>query len=151
MTQRRHFIMILPFGAGSLLAACSKKEPEVAAMPAPAPPPAPEATAPVPAPMAPPAAADAPSTAPAMPANPGPTAQLQTLEESNPTAASLGYVTVASRADTTRFKNYAAGQNCGNCSLYGGKSSDAAAPCPIFTGYQVLAAGWCSAYVRRAA
>ncbi len=151
MTQRRHFILILPFGAASLLAACSKTEPDASAMPAPAPAPAPEATAPVPAPMAPPAVADAPAAAPAMPTSPATTASLSKLEESNPIAVSLGYVDVASRADTSRFKNYAAGQNCANCSLFGAKTGEAAGPCPIFTGYQVMAAGWCSAYVKKAA
>ena len=62
----------------------------------------------------------------------------------------LGYVAVASRADVSKFKNYAAGQACSNCALYAGKAGDAQGPCPLFAGKHVMAAGWCSAYVKKA-
>ena len=54
------------------------------------------------------------------------------------------------RADGTKYKNYTAGQACGNCALFAGKSGEAQGPCPLFAGKQVLAAGWCSAYVKKA-
>jgi hypothetical protein len=65
-------------------------------------------------------------------------------------ATALGYVALASKADTSKFKTYAAGQACGNCALFGGKAGDAAGPCPLFAGKQVSAAGWCSAYAKKA-
>jgi hypothetical protein len=61
----------------------------------------------------------------------------------------LGYVADASKADTAKFKTYAAGQACGNCALFGGKAGDAAGPCPLFAGKQVSAKGWCSAYAKK--
>lgn len=71
------------------------------------------------------------------------------VDEKDPTAAALGYVHDASKADKAKFKNYAAGQNCGNCALYQGKDA-AWGNCPLFTGKQVAAAGWCSAYAKKA-
>lgn len=71
------------------------------------------------------------------------------LSESDPQAKSLGYVANASKADKAKFPKFAAGQNCGNCSLYQGKAG-ASGPCPIFAGKDVAAAGWCSAYVKKA-
>ena len=71
------------------------------------------------------------------------------VSESDPQAKSLGYVANASKADKAKFPKFAAGQNCGNCSLYQGKAG-ASGPCPIFAGKDVAAAGWCSAYVKKA-
>ena len=72
------------------------------------------------------------------------------VSESDPQAKSLGYVANASKADKAKFPKFAAGQNCGNCSLYQGKAGAPAGPCPIFAGKDVAAAGWCSAYVKKA-
>lgn len=71
------------------------------------------------------------------------------LSESDPQAKSLGYVVNASKADKAKFPKFAAGQNCGNCSLYQGKAGGSG-PCPIFAGKDVAAAGWCSAYAKKA-
>ena len=71
------------------------------------------------------------------------------VSESDPQAKSLGYVANAAKADKAKFPKFAAGQNCGNCSLYQGKGG-ASGPCPIFAGKDVAAAGWCSAYVKKA-
>jgi hypothetical protein len=71
------------------------------------------------------------------------------VSESDPTAASLGYVADASRADGTKYPKYAAGQACANCSLFGGKEGDASGVCPLYAGKQVSAKGWCSAYVKK--
>ena len=72
------------------------------------------------------------------------------VSESDPQAKSLGYVANAAKADKAKFPKFAAGQNCGNCSLYQGKAGSTAGPCPIFAGKEVAAAGWCSAYVKTA-
>ncbi len=72
------------------------------------------------------------------------------VDEKEPQAQALGYVSDATRADAKKFPKYAAGQHCGNCALYQGKPTDAAGPCPLFAGKQVLAAGWCSAWAKKA-
>ncbi len=119
-TSRRRFIEITPFAGMALLAACSPK---------------PEPAAPVPMPT---------------PVPTENTALLPMLDEKDAQAVALGYVAEASKTDTTKFKNYAVGNQCGNCALYLGKAGDAAGPCPLFTGKNVAAKGWCTSWVRKA-
>jgi exopolysaccharide biosynthesis protein len=76
-------------------------------------------------------------------------AQANLLSEKDPQAIALGYVADATKADKTKYKNYAAGQICGNCALYQGKASDAVAGCPLFAGKVVANKGWCSAYAKK--
>ena len=71
------------------------------------------------------------------------------VDEKDPQAAALGYVSEASRADAKKFPKYAAGQVCGNCALYQGKATDANAACPLFAGKQVSGKGWCSAWAKK--
>ena len=130
MNNRRRFITLVPFAGAALLAACSKESTTTTVTPAATPTPAPAPDVPTPAAVS--------------------SANLPLLQESDPVALGLGYVALASRADGTKYKNYTPGQVCGNCSLYAGKASDAQAPCPLFAGKQVAAAGWCSAYVKKA-
>ena len=77
-------------------------------------------------------------------------AQGAMVAEADPQAASLGYKADAAKADKAKFPKYAAGQQCGNCSLYQGKAGAASGPCPLFAGKQVTAKGWCSAYAKKA-
>jgi hypothetical protein len=127
MTTRRRFVQILPVaGAAAWMAACSDK----------AAPPAPAAT---------PAPARAPAAAPA-PAAPATTAP---VDEKEPLAVSLGYVADAARADTAKYKTYAAGQTCGNCALFTGKPGDVTGPCPVFAGRHVSSTGWCGSYAKK--
>jgi hypothetical protein len=80
-----------------------------------------------------------------------PAARAQAMvDEKDATAASLGYVADAKRADAKKYPKFAAGQNCAGCSLYQGKAGDKAGGCPLYAGKQVAAAGWCSAYVKKA-
>ena len=143
MNNRRSFITLAPFAGSMLLAACSKEAATTNATPAPAPMPAP-APAPAPAPTMP--APSATDTTPSAVSG----ARLPLVQVSDPVAAGLGYVAVASKADSAKYKNYVAGQACANCSLFGGKAGDSEGPCPLFAGKHVLAAGWCSAYVKKA-
>ena len=71
------------------------------------------------------------------------------VDEKDPQATALGYITDAAKADTKRFPKYAAGQMCGTCALYQGKPADAAGPCPLFAGKQVVSKGWCSAWAKK--
>ena len=72
------------------------------------------------------------------------------LDEKDPQALALGYVTEATKTDTKKYPKYAAGQNCANCALYQGKAADAAGLCPLFAGKQVASTGWCSAWAKKA-
>ena len=72
------------------------------------------------------------------------------LSEKDPQAVALGYVSDATKVDTKKYPKYAAGQVCGNCALYQGKTSDTAGNCPLFAGKQVAAKGWCSAWAKKA-
>jgi hypothetical protein len=71
------------------------------------------------------------------------------VDEKDPQAAALGYVSDATKADAKKFPKYAAGQMCGNCALYQGKPADAAGGCPLFAGKQVASKGWCSAWAKK--
>jgi hypothetical protein len=76
-------------------------------------------------------------------------AQAARIEESDPTAAALGYKHDASKVDKARFPKYAAGQVCANCVLYQSKGNDAWAPCSAFGGKLVAAKGWCAAWAKK--
>ena len=77
-------------------------------------------------------------------------ADLPMLDEKDPAAVGLGYVSDATKADKAKFPKYAPGQACANCQFFQGKAGDAAGPCPLFQGKQVAAKGWCSAYAKKA-
>jgi hypothetical protein len=72
------------------------------------------------------------------------------VDAKDPQALALGYVDDATRADKVKFKTYAAGNQCSNCSLFLGKAGDVSGGCPLFSGKQVAAKGWCSAWVKKA-
>ena len=131
MTTRRLFIQIFPVSGAVLLAACSDK----------APPPAPAAPA-SPVPVAAPAPAAAPPAA-------APVASGPMLDEKDPTAAALGYVADASRVDKVKYTKFAEGQACSNCVLYQGAAGSEAGLCPLFSGKQVAAKGWCASYAKK--
>jgi hypothetical protein len=73
-------------------------------------------------------------------------ADVAKLSEADPKAQAVGYREVAATVDKSKFPTYVAGQNCGNCSLFQGKSSDAWGGCTLFGSQRVAAAGWCSSY-----
>jgi hypothetical protein len=64
------------------------------------------------------------------------------LDENGAQAMGLGYRHDATTVENARYKS---GQQCSNCALYQGGDS-AWGGCPLFTGKQVKATGWCSAY-----
>ena len=69
--------------------------------------------------------------------------------EKDAQAVALGYVADASKADKAKYKNWAAGNSCGNCALYQGKAADASAVCPLFGTKKVSVKGWCSAWAKK--
>jgi len=77
-------------------------------------------------------------------------AQATKLDEKDPQAVALGYVTDTTKADAKKFPKHAADQKCSNCQQYQGKAGDASGGCTIFAGKLVAANGWCSAWVKKA-
>ncbi|MBK9134517.1 MAG: high-potential iron-sulfur protein [Betaproteobacteria bacterium] len=76
-------------------------------------------------------------------------AQANMVSEKDAQAGALGYVADAAKVDKAKYKQYAAGQICANCSLYQGKATDATAVCPLFGTKHVAGKGWCSAWVKK--
>ncbi|HZZ10246.1 MAG TPA: high-potential iron-sulfur protein [Paraburkholderia sp.] len=68
------------------------------------------------------------------------------LSETDPKAQAVGYREDAAKVDKAKFPDYAAGQTCGNCSLFQGKATDTYGGCTLFGDKQVAARGWCSSY-----
>ena len=77
-------------------------------------------------------------------------AEAAKLDPADPQARAMGYAIDASKVDKTKYPKYAPGQACGGCQLFAGKAGDSFASCAIFGGKQVAAAGWCTAYTKRA-
>jgi hypothetical protein len=71
---------------------------------------------------------------------------VDTVKESDPTAAALGYVADATKSAKRTDKK----ADCSTCSLYSGKAGAADGPCAIFQGKLVSAKGWCTAWVKKA-
>jgi hypothetical protein len=71
---------------------------------------------------------------------------VDTVVESDPTAAALGYKLDATKAGN-RKDNTAV---CGNCGLYSGSPGAIDGPCSVFAGKLVAAKGWCAAWVKKA-
>ena len=80
----------------------------------------------------------------------GALADAPVLDEKDPQAVALGYVTDASKVNKPKYTTYAAGQACANCQFYQGKAGATMGPCPLYGGKQVSAKGWCSAYAKKA-
>jgi hypothetical protein len=72
------------------------------------------------------------------------------LDEKDGPALALGYVEDAARADKVKFQNYMAGSQCSGCANYLGQAGDPAGACKIFPGKNVVAKGWCSAWIKKA-
>ena len=77
-------------------------------------------------------------------------AQPAKVDENDAAAKGLGYKHDGSKVDAAKYPSYAKDKKCGNCALYMGKPTDAWAACGIFGGKQVAAAGWCSAWNKKA-
>jgi hypothetical protein len=71
------------------------------------------------------------------------------VAETDAQAVALGYKEDATKADKVKFPKYAAGQHCASCQLYQGPATGQG-NCALFPGKSVQAAGWCSAYVKKA-
>jgi hypothetical protein len=77
------------------------------------------------------------------------------VNENDPLAKSLGYHADAKKVDSKKWPKHAgaegAKQDCGNCMFYQSKDAKATeAPCQIFSGKHVKAAGWCNSWAKKA-
>lgn len=72
------------------------------------------------------------------------------LEEKDPQAAALGYVTDTTKADARKYPKHDNTQVCNGCALWQSKPTDAVGNCALFAGKPVHAKGWCSAWSRKA-
>ena len=75
---------------------------------------------------------------------------LPKLDEADAQAAALGYKADSTKVDQKKYPTHAAANNCANCQLYQGKPNEATGACTLFAGKQVAAAGWCSAWNKKA-
>ena len=73
------------------------------------------------------------------------------VDEKDPQAAALGYAQDSTKVDAKKYPKHVAEQKCSNCQVFAGKAKDLSGPCPLFASKQVMATGWCSAYVKKAA
>ena len=78
-------------------------------------------------------------------------AALPALDPHDPTAAGLGFVTDASKVSASANPTFKAGQACGSCVQYQGKTNDRTAGCNIFPGHSVPANGWCKVWNAKSA
>jgi hypothetical protein len=65
-------------------------------------------------------------------------------------AIALGYHESASTVDPKEFPTYQPGQTCSNCLQLQGTPGEPWRPCNLFPGLPVSAAGWCTAWVKKA-
>lgn len=72
------------------------------------------------------------------------------LDEKDPQAVALSYVTDTAKVDAKKFPKHANTQLCNGCALWQSKTTDVQGNCPLFAGRQVRAKGWCSAWARKA-
>ena len=77
-------------------------------------------------------------------------AQAAKVDDKDPQAVALGYVPDTTKADNKKFPKHANDQKCSNCALFQGKAGDASGGCPLFGVKHVAAAGWCSAWAKKA-
>jgi High potential iron-sulfur protein len=71
------------------------------------------------------------------------------LEDKDPQAIALGYVSDSVKADKKKYPSHSNEQRCNTCQLFSGKSADVTASCAVFSGKHVAGIGWCSAHAKK--
>lgn len=77
-------------------------------------------------------------------------AATEKLSESDPYAKSMGFKLNHEEVDKTKFKRWAADQQCSKCQLWAGKAGDDYAECSFFERH-TPAGGWCKNFKARKA
>ncbi len=71
------------------------------------------------------------------------------VDETDETAATLGYRHDTKLVDATKYPQHAVQQRCADCSFFQGAPTDEWAGCAMFGRKQINANGWCSAWARK--
>ena len=72
------------------------------------------------------------------------------LDESDPTAAALGYRKDTTQVDAAKYPQHKPTQICADCRYFQAKGNSEWGPCSIFAGKgAVHAKGWCAAFAAR--
>ena len=72
------------------------------------------------------------------------------LDESDPTAAALGYRKDTTQVDAAKYPQHKPTQICADCRYFQAKGQSEWGPCSIFAGKgAVHAKGWCAAFATR--
>jgi len=69
---------------------------------------------------------------------------MKPLDNTNPTAAALGYVESSASVDAAKYPQHKAEQDCANCQFFTGGAERGG--CQLFPGFSVAAAGWCASW-----
>ena len=73
------------------------------------------------------------------------------VEESDETAASLGYKHDTKAVDAKKYPKHAPTQRCVNCAMWQGAATEPWAGCAMFGRKQIAAEGWCMAWAPKPA
>ena len=68
------------------------------------------------------------------------------LGEQEPQALKVGYKADTAKVDPQKYPGHKLSQTCANCQLYQGDEGSVAGGCALFSGKDVAAKGWCSAW-----
>jgi hypothetical protein len=71
------------------------------------------------------------------------------VEETDETAAALGYKHDTHAVDPSKYPQHTVAQRCVECSFFQGAPTDAWGGCAMFGRKQVAAEGWCSAFAKK--
>lgn len=71
------------------------------------------------------------------------------VEETDETAAALGYRNDTRQVDAKKYPNHTPQQQCSGCTFFQGAPADAWAGCAMFGRKQIAATGWCSAWAKK--
>jgi hypothetical protein len=72
------------------------------------------------------------------------------VQEMDPLARTLDYVSDTTRANQVDYPSHTTDQMCRLCTSFQGNPKDSSGPCRVYGGRIVSAKGWCSAFNRRA-
>jgi hypothetical protein len=72
------------------------------------------------------------------------------VDEKDPTAVALGYVSDTTKADGKKYPKHDNAQHCDGCMLWVAKPGETTGDCALFAGKKVQAKGWCSAWSKKA-
>ena len=76
-------------------------------------------------------------------------ADLKPLDNTNATAAALGYVEDTATVDAAKYPQHKPENDCANCQFYTAGEGERGT-CTLFPGFTVHAKGWCASWAAKA-